>query len=358
MEIYLVGGAIRDKLLNLPVHERDWVVVGSTPKEMLELNYKPVGKDFPVFLHPITHEEYALARTERKIAKGYKGFSFYTSPEVTLEEDLARRDLTINAIAEDPSGKLIDPYHGLDDLNNKVFRHVSSAFQEDPVRILRAARFAAKLPDFSFHPETLELMRNMVKAGEVSALVSERVWQECARALKEKKPQRFFETLRDVGALELLFPELHRFAILEKINPDDSDPLINWALILHQCEPDSIQQLAARLRCPREYTEFALLLARHLNELEELKFQEAETFLNLILKTDALRRPERFQQFIQACYLINPSLKSYDEKINKALLLIKNLDVRELQAEGLVGEAFANALYLKRLTVLREFLIS
>lgn len=202
MQAYMVGGAVRDELLGFAVQDRDFVVVGSTPEYMVAHGYRPVGKDFPVFLHPTTHDEYALARTERKTAKGYKGFQIHASPEVTLEEDLARRDLTINAIAKDEHGQLIDPYNGLADLKNKTLRHVSTAFAEDPVRILRAARFAARLEDFSIAPETLDLMRHMVEDGEVDALVAERVWQELAKGLMEAQPSRMFLVLRECGALK------------------------------------------------------------------------------------------------------------------------------------------------------------
>src|SRR3989344_3610887 len=207
MKIYLVGGAVRDKLLGLPVKDRDYVVVGATPEQMTAQGFKPVGADFPVFLHPQTKEEYALARTERKSGRGYKGFTVYAAPDVTLEDDLKRRDLTIHAMAEDESGKLVDPFHGAADLRAGILRHVSPAFGEDPVRILRAARFAARF-GFAIAPETLQMMRDMVSSGEVDALVAERVWQELARGLMEKKPSRFFETLRSCGALAKILPEV------------------------------------------------------------------------------------------------------------------------------------------------------
>ena len=209
-QVYCVGGAVRDELLGFPVKDQDWVVVGATPEQMVALGYQPVGKDFPVFLHPQTHEEYALARTERKTARGYKGFQVYASPEVTLEQDLARRDLTINAIAKDTDGQLIDPHNGQQDLKSKVFRHVSDAFVEDPVRILRLARFAARFADFTVADETMALMQEMVQNGEVDALVPERVWQELARGLMEPKPSRMFVVLRECGALKVLLPELDR----------------------------------------------------------------------------------------------------------------------------------------------------
>ena len=205
--VYCVGGSVRDRLLGLPVQDHDWVVVGSTPEEMVVQGFQPVGRDFPVFLHPQTHEEYALARTERKTARGYQGFAVYAAPDVTLEQDLLRRDFTINAIAQDSDGKLIDPHNGIADLRAGILRHVSPAFGEDPVRILRAARFAARF-GFAIAPETMQLMRDMVGSGEVDALVAERVWQELARGLMEKKPSRFFETLRSCGALAKIIPEV------------------------------------------------------------------------------------------------------------------------------------------------------
>jgi len=210
MKAYIVGGAVRDRLLGLPLADRDYVVVGATPDDMIALGYQPVGKDFPVFLHPQTHEEYALARTERKSGQGYKGFKVYAAPDVTLEEDLRRRDLTINAMAEDAAGTLVDPYGGQDDLAARVFRHVSETFAEDPVRILRVARFAARFTDFAVAPETSALMRRMVDNSEVDALVPERVWQEVARGLMEAQPSRMFQVLRDCGALARLFPEIDR----------------------------------------------------------------------------------------------------------------------------------------------------
>jgi len=210
MNIYCVGGAVRDELLGLPIQDRDFVVVGATPEAMVKLGYRPVGKDFPVFLHPDTHEEYALARTERKTAKGYKGFQVHAAPDVTLEQDLARRDLTINAIAKSSNGDIIDPFHGQRDIQAKVLRHVSTAFAEDPVRILRLARFAARFTEFSVADDTMQLMHEMVGAGEVDALVPERVWQELAKGLMEAKPSRMFEVLRSCGALARIFPELDR----------------------------------------------------------------------------------------------------------------------------------------------------
>src|SRR5574340_1080914 len=226
-KIYCVGGAVRDRLLGLPVQDHDWVVVGSTPEDMVERGFQPVGKDFPVFLHPQTHEEYALARTERKTARGYRGFAVYAAPDVTLEQDLLRRDFTINAIAQDADGNLVDPHNGIADLRAGILRHVSAAFGEDPVRILRAARFAARF-GFSIAPETLALMRDMVNNGEVDALVAERVWQALARGLMENTPSRFFETLRSCGALAKILPEVD--ALFGVPQPENYHPEIDWGL--------------------------------------------------------------------------------------------------------------------------------
>jgi len=250
MKTYCVGGAIRDELLGLPVKDRDWVVVGATPEALLAQGYRPVGKDFPVFLHPLTHEEYALARTERKTAPGYAGFVFHTDPAVTLEEDLARRDLTINAMARGEDGVLRDPYGGQADLQARIFRHVSPAFAEDPVRILRMARFAARFADFRVAPETLQLMQAMVTAGEVDALVPERVWQELARGLMEARPSRMIEVLRDCCALARILPELDRlFGIPQpaRYHPE-IDTGAHQLLVLDEAAATG-QPLAVRLAC-------------------------------------------------------------------------------------------------------------
>ncbi len=346
-----MGGAVRDQLLGLPIRERDWVVVGGTPEALLQAGYKPVGKDFPVFLHPRTHEEYALARTERKTAKGYKGFSFYTSPEVTLEEDLARRDLTINAIAQNTEGMLIDPYHGQQDLKNKILRHVSAAFQEDPVRILRSARFAAKFSDFTIHPETLALMKAMVKAGEVDALVSERVWQELARALAETHPARFFETLQECGALNLLFPTLD-LETLRKAAEKTSHPLVRWATLVHALTPEALSQLVSRYRVPNEYSELAALVIRFSENYRDLQLEDKATVLDLLLSTDALRRPERFEAFLESCAILHPKCKEHSVQLRQSLARIKQVGTQDLQAQHLRGEDFSKKLREKRLKAL------
>ncbi|MHB0925555.1 MAG: multifunctional CCA addition/repair protein [Gallionellaceae bacterium] len=338
-KIYCVGGAVRDRLLGLPVQDHDWVVVGSTPEDMVAQGFQPVGKDFPVFLHPQTHEEYALARTERKTARGYKGFAVYAAPDVTLEQDLLRRDFTINAIAQDEHGNLIDPHNGIADLRAGILRHVSAAFGEDPVRILRAARFAARF-GFSIAPETLALMRGMVDSGEVDALVAERVWQELARGLLEKKPSRFFETLRSCGALAKILPEvdtlfgvpqpekyhpeidcgIHTLLVVDDAARHDYPLEVRFAALTHDLGKGNtpkdilprhighelrgvelIKKLAQRLRVPGECRDLALLAARYHGDIHRARELRAETIIRLFQATDAWRRPERFAQLLQVC---------------------------------------------------------
>lgn len=339
MQAYVVGGAVRDALLGLPVKDRDWVVVGSTPEEMLARGFRPVGRDFPVFLHPQTSEEYALARTERKSGHGYTGFVCHASPEVTLEEDLLRRDLTINAIARAEDGTLIDPYGGRRDLAARVFRHVSPAFAEDPLRILRVARFAARFTDFSVAPETLALMRQMVAAGEVDHLVAERVWQEIARGLMEARPSRMIRVLRDCGALAVILPEVERlFGVPqpEKHHPEidtgehvllvvdhaaaTAQPLaVRWACLMHDLgkadtpahvlphhhghEAASARRARAvseRLKAPTECRDLAEMVAREHGILARADELRAETMVRLIERCDGLRRPERFALMLAA----------------------------------------------------------
>ncbi|HEU5337670.1 MAG TPA: multifunctional CCA addition/repair protein [Sulfuricaulis sp.] len=342
MKIYLVGGAVRDKLLGLPVQDRDYVVVGATPDEMIANGFKPVGADFPVFLHPETKEEYALARTERKFGHGYKGFKVYAAPDVTLEDDLRRRDLTINAMAEDESGNLIDPFKGEEDLRNGVLRHVSSAFTEDPVRILRVARFAARYGRWGFHVahSTNKLMHEMVDSGEVDHLVPERVWQELDRALSEDKPSRFFEVLRGCGALARLFPEIdalfgvpqpekhhpevdtgvHAMLVLEAAAKLSPDTRVRFAALMHDLgkgnTPEAewpkhigheargvelVKNFCQRLRVPNEHRDLAVLAARyhaHCHRIAELR---PATVVDTLEGLDGFRRPERIDQFILTC---------------------------------------------------------
>lgn len=359
MQIYLVGGAVRDKLLGLSVKEKDWVVVGASPNEMLQLGYKPVGKDFPVFLHPETHEEYALARTERKIGKGYKGFTFHAASDVKLIDDLKRRDLTINAMAETMQGELIDPYHGQQDLKNKILRHVSPAFQEDPVRILRLARFSAKFPNFTVHTDTLKLIHKMVKAGEVNALVAERVWQELARALTEPKPAQFFKVLADAHALSILFPEIHiqgqGIRALERATQISPKATIRLAALLHDVPEEDTRRLIQRYRIPNEYADLALLVIKNLPDYKNILNADAETLLAFILATDALRRPKRFDDFLIAGKACDPNLTtSHEQKIKKAIVAVKSVDVRPLQAKNLQGQDFAEALRLLRIEAIRK----
>ncbi len=340
MKIYCVGGAVRDALLGLPVQDRDWVVVGATPDHMLAQGFKPVGRDFPVFLHPRTHEEYALARTERKTAPGYAGFVFHAAADVTLEDDLARRDLTINAIAQDAAGVFIDPYGGRADLATKVFRHVSPAFAEDPVRILRLARFAARFSDFSVAPETLALMRTMVANGEVDALVPERVWQELARGLMEAKPSRMFDCLRACGALQKLLPEVDRLwgvpqradyhpeidtgvhvmmvidraarlglslparfaALTHDLGKGATPAAILPRHIGHELKSATlIEPLCTRLRVPAECRDVARLVARFHGDMHKVDQLRPETKLKILERCDALRRPARFAEVLGAC---------------------------------------------------------
>lgn len=301
MQIYCVGGAVRDELLGRPVADRDWVVTGATPEQMAALGFRPVGRDFPVFLHPDTHEEYALARTERKVARGYRGFQIHSAPEVTLEEDLRRRDLTINAIARAADGSLIDPWGGRQDLAARRLRHVSDAFAEDPVRILRLARFAARLPEFSVANETMALCQRMVDQGEVDALVPERVWQELARGLMEAQPSKMFQVLRACGALSRLFPEPDEIdlATLDAAARCGEALEIRYALAI---APPGCTQLARarsdRLRVPAACAELAALIAEH--GTGRLLESDAAHLLDRMERLDAMRRPQRAHAFARA----------------------------------------------------------
>ncbi len=307
MKIYRVGGAVRDELLGLPVEDRDHVVVGATPEELERLGYKPVGKDFPVFLHPVTHEEYALARTERKTARGYKGFTVHAAPDVTLEDDLARRDLTINAIARDEAtGALIDPFGGAADLQAGVLRHVGPAFAEDPVRILRAARFAARF-GFRIAPETLDLMRRMVADGEADALVPERVWQELAKGLMAPAPRRMFDALEACGALDRVLPEWRRpdaaraLAALDRAAALGLPLPVRYAALFAGGSPEAAEAAAAHLRAPTECRDLAVLAARWSERVRAARTLDAAALVDLLERSDAFRRPERFAALIDAC---------------------------------------------------------
>jgi tRNA nucleotidyltransferase (CCA-adding enzyme) len=299
VKAYVVGGAVRDELLGLPVKDRDWVVVGATPEEMVAKGFKPVGKDFPVFLHPKTHEEYALARTERKSGRGYKGFTVHAAPDVTLEDDLRRRDLTINAIAKDEAGKLIDPFGGRQDLRKGVLRHVSDAFAEDPVRILRVARFAARF-SFSIDPDTLQMMRRMVESGETDYLVPERVWQEFSKGLMEEHPEKMFEVLESAGLKLVARPQ---FALQGSLP-------VRFALLAWPLEEDEVEALCKRLRVPNEVRELALLAARN-RELFR-KGRKPEDLLDLLKRADAFRRPERFAELLQVAKLSGADVTRFE----------------------------------------------
>jgi len=298
--VYEVGGAVRDELLGLPVKDRDYVVVGATPEEMERLGFKPVGKDFPVFLHPVTHEEYALARTERKTARGYRGFTVYAAPDVTLEDDLARRDLTINAIAKDEHGSVIDPFGGVRDLRARVLRHVSPAFAEDPVRVLRVARFAARF-GFAVAPETAALMRAMSAGGEVDALVPERVWQELAKGLMEAAPRRMFEVLAECGALERVLPEWRALdagralGALDAAAGRGAELAVRYAAIFAGAAADVAERASARLRASGECRDLAVIAARARPALERAGSLPAAEVVDLLQQLDAFRRPERFE---------------------------------------------------------------
>lgn len=306
MRIYAVGGAVRDELLGRAVKDHDYVVVGATPAEMIEQGFKPVGKDFPVFLHPDTAEEYALARTERKTAPGYTGFQVYAAPDVTLEQDLARRDLTINALAKGQDGELIDPYGGVADLRAGVLRHVSPSFVEDPVRVLRVARFAARF-GFAVAPETLELMREMARNGEVDALVPERVWQEFANGLMEHHPARMFDVLQSCGALLRVLPQWRdtdaprALAAVEIAAARAAALTVRYASLWASASPESVSAAGERLRAPSDCRDLAALVARYgdtVNRAAQLGATEAVT---LLYQADAMRRPDRFQELLQAC---------------------------------------------------------
>ncbi len=320
MKTYIVGGAVRDELLGLPVQDRDYVVVGATPDDMVELGFTPVGKDFPVFLHPQTREEYALARTERKTAPGYKGFVFHADRSITLEQDLARRDLTINAMARAEDGALIDPFGGLQDLQARVFRHVSDAFEEDPVRILRVARFAARFAEFSVAPETMALMQRMVQAGEVNALVPERVWQEVARGLMEAQPSRMFAVLRECGALASIVPglaDLWRHPAPEGSSAGQLTMAavdiaaarrhglpVRFAVLMHDLD-EAIDPACQHLRAPNECRDLAVMAGREKEVMSQATDLPPEAIVDLLQRCDAYRKPQRFVELLQAMECID-----------------------------------------------------
>jgi tRNA nucleotidyltransferase (CCA-adding enzyme) len=401
MQTYLVGGAVRDALLGLPVRERDWVVVGARPDELLQAGYRLVGRDFPVFLHPATHEEYALARTERKTAPGYRGFETSYSPDVTLADDLRRRDLTVNAMARDAAGALIDPYGGERDLRARLLRHVSAAFAEDPVRILRVARFAARFAALGFQiaPETMALMRAMVAAGEAAALVPERVWQETARALAEPSPEIFVAVLRESGALGVVFPELERLYGVpqpERWHPEIDTgvhvelvlaaaarlsplPRVRFAALVHDLGKGTtppaewpkhvgheergarlIAALADRLRVPTDFRELAVMVARHHGLCHRALELRASTVLELLEHCDALRRPERFAEFLLACEADMRGRTGFADRaypqsdfLHAALAAVQSTQLAAAERAGLDGAAIGARLRQARLAALK-----
>ena len=397
MRVYLVGGAVRDRLLGLAVRERDWVVVGARPEELESQGYLPVGREFPVFLHPVTHEEYALARLERKVAPGYRGFTTQFSPEVTLEEDLKRRDLTVNAMAEGEGGELIDPYGGQADLAAHLLRHVSDSFTEDPVRVLRAARFAARFASRGFRiaDETMELMRRMVASGEVSALTPERVWQETERALAEEQPQVFFASLRACGALKVIYPEIdalygvpqppkwhpeidtgvHVMLALACAASRRVSTAVRFAVLMHdlgkaRTPPELwpkhhgheeagvplIEGLADRLKVPGSYRELAILAARAHTLVHRALELRPETVLKLLQECDAFRRPERFCELLEACEADARGRAGLESEpypqapyLSSALAAASAVTLSEAERRGLTGPAIGAEIKKRRL---------
>ncbi len=400
MQFYKVGGAVRDRLLGKAVADTDWVVVGATTDEMLIKGYRPVGTDFPVFLHPLTGEEYALARTERKTAPGYGGFVFHADPDVTLEEDLIRRDLTINAIAEDKDGHLTDPYHGQRDLEARILRHVSPAFAEDPLRVLRVARFAARYaPDgFTIAPETLQLMRQLSASGELQALTPERSWKEISRALMEREPQVFIEVLRDCGALKVLMPEidtlfgvlqpeahhpeidtgLHVLSVLHQAALHRQPLSVRWACLLHDLgkglTPEeewprhiaheqkglkAIKAVSLRFKVPRDCQELALLVGQYHTHGHRALELKPSTVLDLLQSFDVYRRPQRFEEFIVACEMDARGRKGFEDRsypqadyLRGAALAARQVAVQPLLDKGYQGQELGEALKRERLDTL------
>lgn len=399
MKIYQVGGAIRDKLLGLPVTDRDWVVVGSTPAQMESLGYKPVGKDFPVFLHPQTHEEYALARTERKSGVGYKGFVFNATPEVTLEQDLARRDITINAIAEDESGNIIDPFNGRKDLQDKVLRHVSPAFEEDPLRILRVARFAARF-SFTIAEDTLRLMTRLSNSGEMETLVPERVWAEMETALGTDYPARFFEVLRECGALKHILPEIealygvpqpekyhpeidtgvHTMMVLEQAVRLSDDTVVRFAALVHDLGKATtpkdllpahhgheergaklVEELCQRLHIPNRYRDLGVLVARYHFICHRIMELRDDTVVHKLEAIDAFRRPERFEQFLLACEADARGRTGHEEsaypqaeRFRQYFQAASKVDITAIPTQGMPGNEIAAAVQQLRINAIMK----
>lgn len=402
MEVYCVGGAVRDALLGLPVQDHDYVVVGATPEQMVAQGYRPVGKDFPVFLHPKTHEEYALARTERKTAKGYKGFNVYAAPDVTLEQDLARRDLTINAIARDTAGKLTDPYHGVADLEAGILRHVSAAFVEDPVRILRLARFCARFPRFTVAPETLALMREMVDNGEVDALVPERVWQELAKGLMEDAPSRMFMALRECGALARILPEIdclfgvpqppqhhpevdtgvHVMLVVDVAAAQGRSLTVRFAALMHDLGKGTtptgvlprhigheergvelVKALCQRIKVPNDCRDLAVIATRFHGKAHRAQEMRADTIMRLLQDTDALRQPQRFDEFVQSCECDVRGRTGFEARdypqadyLRRALRAAQGVDAGAVASQHAAPDAIRDAVYRARLQAVAQVL--
>ncbi|UST73982.1 multifunctional CCA addition/repair protein [Pseudomonas sp. FP1762] len=403
MQVYKVGGAVRDRLLGLPVTDIDRVVVGATTEEMLAKGYRPVGADFPVFLHPKTGEEYALARTERKSGRGYGGFTFYASPEVTLEEDLIRRDLTINAMAEDDQLNLTDPYHGQRDLEARILRHVSPAFAEDPLRVLRVARFAARYAGLGFTvaDETMDLMRQLSESGELQALTAERSWKEISRALMEDHPQVFIQVLRDCGALKELLPEvdalfgvpqpethhpeidtgLHTLSVLEQSAQHKQPLTVRWACLLHDLgkglTPEDewprhiahehtglklIKAVNERFKVPKDCQELALLVGQYHTHGHRALELKASTLLELLQSFDIYRRPQRFEEFIAACEMDARGRKGLEQRsypqadyLRGAAKAARAVAVQPLLEKGFKGPELGEALKRERLKALKAY---
>lgn len=361
MKVYLVGGAVRDQLLNRPINEKDWVVVGETQQSMLTAGFQQVGKDFPVFLHPKTKEEYALARKERKVAKGYHGFEFDATASVTLEEDLLRRDLTINAIAQDESGKIIDPYHGVEDLKNKILRHVSPAFVEDPVRILRVARFAARFPDFIVAEETNNLMKYMVNVGEINALVAERVWKEFEKAMNEIAPWRFIEVLSECDALSILFPVLNDkkmevISCLKKISKITASVFDRIVLMITAANSlEAAKKLCQHYRAPKLILEMIVLFMKYHDDYKNAMKKSENSLLDLFISLDAFRREERFKQWLTLCNISSPNLNGL-EFLLAAFNEVYKIDLPQELLKNHPGKEVGAYIDAQRLKKLKLFL--
>ncbi len=402
MQTYLVGGAVRDSLLNYSFTDKDWVVVGATPEQMLEQGYEPVGKDFPVFLHPTSKEEYALARTERKKGHGYKGFSVYAAPDVTLEQDLIRRDLTINAMAQDSNGNIIDPYNGQQDLDNKILRHVSNAFTEDPLRVLRVARFAARYAHlgFTIAEETSALMQSITDSGELDHLVGERVWQETHKALCEQNPDVYFQALQQTGALKAVMPELdqlfgvpqpakhhpeidcgiHSLMVLQQASLLSTNTTVRFASLMHDLGKGTtpreewprhiahehrgvklIQQLCKKNKVPNDHRDLAKLASEHHTNIHRAFELRPETLLKVLESCDALRRPERFEELLLCCEADTKGRTGFEQisypqadYFRQAQIVISSVLPQQFLAQGIKGKALGEAIRLERIVQLTK----